>query len=40
MLFIAFANNEFEANVLRIYEKADTVSIISEQPSYMLKLTP
>ena len=33
MSFIAFANKE--ASALRIYEKPDTVSIISEQPSYM-----
>ena len=33
MSFIAFANNE--ASALRIYEKTDTVSIISEQPSYL-----
>ena len=32
MSFIAFANSE--ASALRIYEKNDTVSIISEQPSY------
>ena len=31
MSFIAFANNE--ASALRIYEKTDNVSIISEQPS-------
>ena len=35
MSFIAFANNE--ASALRIYEKTNTVSIISEQPSYMYK---
>ena len=33
MSFIAFANNEESA--LRIYEKTDTVSIISDQPSYV-----
>ena len=32
MSFIAFAHNEISA--LRIYDKNDTVSIISEQPSY------
>ena len=35
MSLIAFANNE--ASSLHIYEKTDTVSIISEQPSYVLK---
>ena len=34
MSFIAFTNNE--ANALHIYQKTDTVSIISEQPSYMV----
>ena len=33
MPFIAFTNNE--ASSLRIYDKSDTVSIISEQPSYV-----
>ena len=37
MSFIAFAYNE--ANALRIYEKTDTVSIISEQPSYGMCFT-
>ena len=35
MSFIALANNE--PSPLPIYEKTDTVSIISEQPSYKLK---
>ena len=35
MSFIAFASNE--ASALRIYEKTDTVSIISEQPSYIVQ---
>ena len=38
MSFIAFVN--YEASALRFYQETSFVSIISEQPSYIIKTRP